>query len=214
MKKQEKRELKVVDIIKEHIQKNLKQYLIISIIFIIGILLGVIFINNVNTNEQKEISEYLNSFINALKSDYTIDTSTLLRSTIINNAILAIALWFIGSTVVGIPIVYGIIGVRGFSLGYTIAAIVATFGTWKGIIFGILTLFFQNIIFIPSIFALAVSGMKLYKSIFKDKRKDNIKIEIYRHTIFSGIMAICLILSAFVEVYISSNLLMLCINLL
>ncbi len=214
MKKQEKRSLKIIDIIKEHIQKNLKQYLIISIIFIIGILLGVIFVNNVNTNEQKEISEYINNFINALKSDYTIDTNVLLKSTIINNVIIAVALWFIGSTVVGIPIVYGIIGVRGFSLGYTIAAIVATLGTWKGICFGIVTLFFQNIIFIPCILALAVSGMKLYKSILKDKRKENIKTEIYRHTIFSAIMAICLIISAFVEVYISSNLLTTCISFL
>lgn len=214
MRKQEKRTLKIVDIIKGHIQKNLKQYLIISIIFVIGILLGVIFINNVNENEQKEISEYINNFINALKSDYTIDTSALLKSTIINNVIIAVALWFIGSTVVGIPIVYGIIGIRGFSLGYTISAVVATLGAWKGILFGIATLFLQNIIFIPCILALAVSGMKLYKSILKDKRKENIKTEIYRHTIFSGIMGVCLILSAFVEVYISSNLLVACVNFL
>lgn len=214
MRKQEKRTLKIVDIIKRHIQKNLKQYLIISIIFIIGILLGVIFINNVNSSEQKEISEYINNFIEALKSNYTIDTNELLKSTIINNVIIAVALWFIGSTVVGTPVVYGIIGVRGFSLGYTISAIVATLGVWKGILFGVITLFFQNIIFIPCILALAVSGMKLYKSIVKDKRKENIKTEIYRHTIFSGIMAVFLILSSFIEVYISSNLLNLCIKFL
>jgi len=212
MRKQEKNSWKITDIIKEHIKKNIKQYAIISIIFIIGILLGAIFINNINTNEQKEVSEYLNNFINALKTDYTIDLSVLLKNTLINNIIIAIALWFIGSTVVGIPVVYGIIGVRGFSLGYTIAAIIATLGTGKGIFFGLITLFFQNIIFIPSIFALAVSGMKLHQSILKDKRKENIKIEIYRHTIFSVIMTVCLILSAFVEVYVSSNLLILCIN--
>ncbi len=216
LRKQEKRNWKlnnkITNIIKEHVKKNLKQYLIVALIFVIGILLGVIFINNININEQKEVSEYLNNFINALKTDYEIDLNVLLRTTIVNNLLLAVILWFIGSTVIGIPIVYAIICIRGFSLGYTIAVIIATLGTWKGIAFGLITLFSQNIIFIPCIFALAVSGMKLYKSIIKDKRKENVKTEIYRHTIFSGIMTVCLILSSFVEVYISSNLLMMLIK--
>ena len=70
----------------------------------------------------------------------------------------------------------------------------------------------QTIFIIPVIFALGVSGIKLYKSIMKDKRKENIKGEIYRHTIFSGIMSIVLIISSFIEVYISSNLVLVCSN--
>lgn len=70
----------------------------------------------------------------------------------------------------------------------------------------------QNILFIPCILALAVSGMKLYKSIIKDKRKENIKLEITRHTVFSGIMLIMLEISSFIEVYISTNLLQISIK--
>ena len=42
----------------------------------------------------------------------------------------------------------------------------------------------------------------------KDKRKENIKVEIIRHTIFSLIGIMVLILAAFIEVYGSSNILM------
>lgn len=77
-------------------------------------------------------------------------------------------------------------------------------------IFIITSLLFQNIIFIPSILFLAVSGMKLYKSIIKDKRRENIKMEITRHTIFCGFILLMLELSAFIEVYISTNLLQIC----
>lgn len=69
---------------------------------------------------------------------------------------------------------------------------------------------FQNILFIPCILALAVSGMKLYKSIVKDKRKENIKVEITRHTIFCAIILGVLEISAFIEVYISTNLIQIC----
>lgn len=71
---------------------------------------------------------------------------------------------------------------------------------------------FQNILFIPGILALAVSGMKLYKSIVKDKRKENIKLEITRHTLFCVLILLLLEISAFIEVYISTNLLQMYTN--
>ena len=79
-------------------------------------------------------------------------------------------------------------------------------GAKEGTIFCLLSLFLQNIITIPAIFAIAVSGNKLYKSIIKDKRRENIKISIIRHTILSISMIVLLIISSLIEVYISSNL--------
>lgn len=116
-------------------------------------------------------------------------------------------MWFVGSTVIGIPIVLGIVAFRGFCLGYTISSSVAIWGTGKGILFFITSMLLQNIIFIPCMLALAVSGIKLYKSIMKDKRKENIKIEIFRHTIFSVMILILLILASFIETYVSTSLL-------
>lgn len=68
----------------------------------------------------------------------------------------------------------------------------------------------QNIIIIPCILALVVSGIKLYQAITKDKRKETVKLEITRHTILSGILLMALEISAVIEVYISTNLLTIC----
>jgi stage II sporulation protein M len=76
---------------------------------------------------------------------------------------------------------------------------------WKGILFSISTLLLQNIIYIPSLLALGVSGIKVYKSIMKDKRRENIKLELIRHTVFSTFITILLVLSSLVEAYVSSN---------
>ena len=80
-------------------------------------------------------------------------------------------------------------------------------GMGKGILFVLISLLLQNIIFIPSIIAIGVSGFKLYKSIVKDRNKDNIKIEVLRHTIFSGIMLVLLCIASSVEILISTNIL-------
>ena len=200
------------EIILNNIYENLKSYIIVAIIFIIGIAIGVIFINNTNNNQAEEIQSYINNFVNSLKQDYHIDKIELMKKSIGDNLILIISMWFIGSTVIGIPIVLGIIAFRGFCIGYTVASIIGTLGVQKGLIFLFSTIFLQNLIFIPVILCMAVSCIKLYKSIMKDKRRENIKIEIIRHTLMSIMLLVILVIASLVEVYISSNLLMLCIK--
>lgn len=85
-------------------------------------------------------------------------------------------------------------------------------GMSKGLLFILISILLQNLIFIPAILALAVSGFKLYKSIIKDNRKENIKVEILRHTAFSLIMLILLLISSLIEVFISTNILKLLIK--
>ena len=207
-----KKSSKIKEIIYMHIKNNIKEYLIASIIFLIGIVIGVIFINNLSETQSSEITQYINSFIQNLKANQKINDLSLLKDSILENIILAILLWFMGSTVIGSSIVYLILCFRGFCLGYTISSIILTCGLGKGVLFLLSYILLQNIIFIPCIIALAVSGMRLHNSIMKDKRRENIKVEILRHTLFSAFILILLILTSFLEVYISKNLLMLIVN--
>lgn len=202
--------VKTFKVIKEHIINNKKSYIIFFLLFIIGIFAGVFFINNLQEPAKSEITNYLNEFMTKFKeiqAANSLNQVELIKDSIIQNTVLAILLWFFGTTVIGIPVVFGIVLYRGFCLGYTISLCVSIMGTGKGIIFILSTLLLQNILFIPAILALAVSGFKLYKSIVKDKRKENIRIEILRHTIFSVIMLGVLIISSIIEGFMSTNLL-------
>lgn len=190
----------------EFIKDNIKIYLILTIIFFIGLLFGVLFINNTNEIQANQISEYINNFINSVKEDYQVSTSSLLISSVINNLCIAVILWFLGSTVIGVPLIYLVIGYKGYCIGYTIAAVTATLGTVRGIGFIFATMLLQNIIYIPTIITLAVSGIKLYKLIMEDRRKENIKVQILKHTLFSILMLILLLVSSVIETYISGNL--------
>ncbi len=213
MRKQEKRQIRTLkNIVKEHVYTNLKQYLIVSALFLIGIIIAVIFTNNDNNAGNSQIGNNITTFIECLKTDYQVDKTKLLKEVIINDIFTAFILWFMGCVVIGIPVVYGIIVYKGFSLGYTISTIILALGTWKGIMFSLITLLLQNLIIIPCIFAIGVSGTRLYKVIIKDKRRENIKMEIIKHTIFSIIILCFLIMASFIEVYISNSLLSVCIK--
>jgi stage II sporulation protein M len=114
-----------------YLNNNKREYAIVLLLFVIGLIFGIIFINNSSSTQIDEIRNYLSDFINLLKDNAQIDSGELLKSGLISNLLFVLALWFVGSTVIGIPIVYGIIIYRGFCLGYTLSSVIATFGTGK-----------------------------------------------------------------------------------
>ena len=199
-------------VIEEHITRNVKTYFILIIIYLLGLIIGLIVVNNSSTEQETEITSYINNFVTELKNGSKLDYFKLLKSSFFNNLFLVIILWFMSSTVIGIPIVYGMVGYKGFCMGYTISSVVLSLGTSKGIAFVLSSMLIHNIILIPCMLAVATSGINLYKSIIKDRRKENIKIEIIRHTVFCLIMLAIMAVGSLIETYISSNLLISIVN--
>ena len=103
-------------IIESHIKNNFKNYVIITIIFLVGIIFGVLFINNANQTKSEEISGYINEFIKRTKEEASIDYIGLFFSSLKQNLFLAILLWFAGLTVIGVFVVYGVVAYKGFCL--------------------------------------------------------------------------------------------------
>ena len=202
----QKKKSEFFNILKQEIINNIKSYVIITIIFVIGIFLGVFFINQ--TDSKNDILQYINTYIDEMKTIQNGDFISELKNDIHNNILLVFLLWFAGTTIIGIPIVFGIILTRGFCLGYTISACVLTLGKLKGFMFILLTVFLQNAIFIPALLVLGVSSVKLYKSIIKDRRKENIKLSIFKHSIISLFILFALIISSIVKIEISYRLIL------
>ena len=195
------------DTLKDYIRNNYKEYLLVSLLFLIGIFVGVMIINNSKESQISEITTYINEFITKYKQIENINKLALIIDTIRKNLLVALILWLAGTTVIGMPIVLTIILIRGTILGFTISSIAITLGPLKGILFCLLAIFLQNIFYIPAILSIGVSSIKLYKSIVRDKRRENIKLEIIRHTLISGFMIILIVMSTIIENAISLELL-------
>lgn len=193
----------------DFVKNNFKEYMLVLLLFIIGIFIGVMIINNLEQTKIEEMKKYIENFITNVKNVENINQTELILESIKNNIVLAIFLWIAGTTVIGLPVVFTIILARGIVLGYTIAVITYSLGTIKGICFCLITLMLQNILFIPAILTIGVSSIKLYKSILKERQKNLIKTNILKHTMISGMMIIILIISSLIEnivsVYILKN---------
>lgn len=95
--------------------------------------------------------------------------------------------------------------IKVLCFGYTISAIIASLSVKSGFLFSILSLLPQNIFLLPAVFLISESGIKLYNGICK--HCINLKIEVLRHCIIMLISILLAVIASFVEVYISTNLL-------
>lgn len=188
----------------DYIKNNRKTFFCLILFFLIGIILGIVFINNTDEAQKQQICLYVNSLKDNIKKSDNINRTLLLTQSIKQNMIFVFIIWFLGLTILGSFLIYAIILYKGFSIGYTISAIIATLGVKNGAFFSILSLLMQNIIFLPAIFLLSESGIRLYKNL-KEKTYINMRKEFIRHSVV-GISALVLsILTSFVEIYISTN---------
>ena len=95
-----RKKIDIKSLIISHILNNKKEYIIILLLFIIGLFLGVLFINNVQEEQFNNIQDYINTFVEKLKVIENIDSMNLLKNSLIQNIVLAIVLWFFGTTVI------------------------------------------------------------------------------------------------------------------
>lgn len=167
--------------------------------------MGIIFINHTSNSELEKISSYIIDIKNKLNSEEKTDKIFCFFESLKNNFSIVFLIWICGSTLLGSYLIYIIVMYKGFSIGYTISAIIASLGIKRGSIFVFSYLLCQNIIFLPAIFILAETGVKFYPRIMKSNV--NIKNEMVRYAVIMLITTFFSVISSIVEVYVSTNLL-------
>jgi len=109
-----KKSSKMKDIVIEHLNSNIKAYIIAFVIFILGIIVGMALLQHLSEEQKNDMIGYINNTINTLKSNTQIDTLSLLKKSIASNIGLCIIMWFVGSTIIGLPVVYGLLLLKDF----------------------------------------------------------------------------------------------------
>ena len=79
--------IKIRDTLKQHILNNKKEYIVVMLFFLVGIFLGVFFVNNIQETQRMEISSYLTNFIEKMKTTENLNYMDLLKNSMGQNKI-------------------------------------------------------------------------------------------------------------------------------
>lgn len=134
----------------------------------IGISAGAITIRVVDSSTRTQIINYLNSFFSIINKDIDLNTLNLFKYSIINNIQTIITIWLLGITVIGIPLVFIIIALRGFIIGFTVAFFIKEF-KFKGLTLSLFCILPQNIFLVSGIIIVSVISILFSISILKNK---------------------------------------------
>lgn len=197
--------MKLISICKKHFKDNLLIYILLSLVFMVGISSGAITINMIDVEQKKELVGFLESFIKVINED-NIDNIILVKQSFKNNLQTFIFLWFLGIVVVGIPLAIGLVFLRGFIIGFTVGLVVKEMA-FKGFIFAIFSILPQNIIFIPwiiisSAFTLIFS-IRFIKSKINKNAKTNYINDAMIYTLIMGGLFLVSLTGTLIEAYIT-----------
>lgn len=160
-------DLKLFHRLNKHIQDNLWLYIITVLCFTIGIVIGVYTSNNMGEYEKNDLVSYLSNFNGSLINGQVIYKEIFVNA-IKNNLPLILAIWFLGLTMIGIPIILVIDMFKGFTLGFTMAFMIKGLGM-QGLGLSMLMVLPQNIIYIPCLIISSVIAMEFSVSFLKNK---------------------------------------------
>ncbi|MGI6684873.1 MAG: stage II sporulation protein M [Bacillota bacterium] len=154
-------------LIKKSLQENLVIYLIIPVIFAFGFIFGMMGVNKLDANQVKDLVSFVDGFINNLPTA-SVDASLETQQALISNLKTLFYIWFLGLTVIGIPLTMIIIFSRGFILGFTTSFLIQQ-KSFQGILVILMTVLPQNLLFIPVVLIAAVSSISFSFFVIRGK---------------------------------------------
>lgn len=200
-------ENKMLNIINKHVQNNFWLYVVSLLCICTGIVLGIYSVRYMGGFEKNDLLSYIKGFSNSINSG-GIDYKSILIETIKSNMVILIVVWFLGLTMVGIPVILIIDIIKGFTIGFTISFIINGLGI-KGMWFSVLGVLPQNIIYIPCVIFASVLAMEFSLTILKDRTNrqwtSNIWVRITSYSLSFVLVVAVMFLGFFMEAYLTPN---------
>lgn len=196
---------KIRGLLINHIKNNIKSYFFLFLAFVIGISAGAFTVNGLSSMQRSELTNYFQGFLQLFENQ-RVDNNKILRIAFVENIKIVIVLWILGVTIIGIPFIYLLLGIKGFVTGFTSGFIINLLGG-GGVIFTALTILPKEIVLVPCIIALGVNGINFSLNIIKNKSvkrmaKENIKTSFLAYCFvtlfFSSLMSIGILIEAYV----------------
>lgn len=196
--------MKWMDKLKGTIKVNKKTLLFFTILLIIGIIAGSIFMAILSETDKKLVTDYFNNYISNIENN-KLNYLESIKNGLFNNLLYIIIIWILGISIIGIPIVTIMFFIKSFTLGFSIASIVFNYKL-KGCLLNFINIFpHQMIYFLIYMLITTYSiffSLKMINSIINKKNMD-FKIMINKYVKILIISVIAITIGIIIETFIT-----------
>ena len=147
--------------IQEHLEKYGKSYLLLFIFIVIGVIIGIFGLNNSSQSPKEQIISYLNNKVVGIEKG-NISYLILLKNSIWKKIQFFIFLVFLCLSILGKYGAISLVIFKGFTIGYSVASSIMTFGVGKGILMSLSLTLLTEIMLIPTIFYTIITSLQMF----------------------------------------------------
>lgn len=191
--------------IENYVKEHFSLFIFSVVLFIMGVGFGSFIIHTLSATQKQEMISYLSQFFNDIEVYQQINAHVAFKQLLLENIKYLGLLWFLGLSIIGMPIIFVLIFMKGFVIGFTISFLVSGL-QWKGFVFSLVSVFPQNLIIVPVYIIAGVVGTLFSLSLVRrqrTKRKDNSQPSFISYSMFMLVLGGFLIIAAGFEAYIS-----------
>ncbi|MFB4211753.1 stage II sporulation protein M [Shouchella sp. JSM 1781072] len=203
--------IETVDQIITHIKQRKSVYLFVSILFLMGIIFGAFLVNSISLTQRHDLFQYLSQFFHEMNNGH-IDTTAneLFVASIIHYSKYIGLLWILGISMIGLPLIFVLLFMKGVVIGFTVGFLVNQMGA-QGFVIAFVSVFPQNIILIPVFIAVGCLSVRFCMRLFKHTFLKGQHEPIFPHFLRYTLIIVCLLaltfIAAFFEAYVAPALL-------
>ncbi len=177
-----------------------------------GIIYGSFLIQSLSPSQKQEMIGYLSQFFHGLTNngESIVSTNVALKQVLYEHLKYLVVIWFLGLSIIGMPLIFLLIFMKGFVIGFTVSFLISQL-QWKGFVFSFVSILPQNLLIVPVFIIASVAGIAFSLSLVLSRVRKNGCSQFTLQTVLSYsflmlIMGSILVFASGFETYVSPNL--------
>lgn len=196
------------ELIWKYFYRHLPLYLALILLFATGLGFGAVATQKLSPVQRADLTNYLADVYASIAQNKGIHTSKgeVFYQSLVDNVVKTTGLLFVlGLTVIGAPVILGVVFVRGFVLGFTVGFLVQETMV-NGLILSTTSILPHNLLVVPAILVSAAAALSFAATALKTLlglSKEGIYAQFASTAFLSLCSCLLLILAALVETYLT-----------
>jgi len=187
-----------------HIRQSWLLYLIIAVVFTSGVISGGKGVNCLPSNQVNELARLVNKFTSQA-GQLPVTSLTVVKSTLADHLIIIGIVYLLGLTVIGVPLILGLIFGQGFIFGFTTFFLVQNIG-WPGFFLFAAAILPAGLLYLPAL--IIGAGTAISFSLYLVRKPRNFNFALWptflRYTLIMLVTTVVILASALIKAYFSS----------
>jgi len=196
------------NILLQHIKENMTIYIFMVTLFLTGIIFGAITVNSMGFIQKQDLFFDLEQYFSQLNGEDAIASKDILKRSFFYHMKYLFLLFILGLTIIGLPVVWILVFMKGLVIGFSVGFIVNQLGG-KGLLLATISIAPQNMIIIP-VYIIAGSlsmmfSLSLLQKLFGNRMSRSLGRPFLQYLFAFSVLLLSALGSSLIETFVANE---------